>query len=83
MQPTAPQLPPLAEYLDPPEVHAGLMAYYSTKHSFGWFVRRNRERLAEAGALLIVAGRMKMHPALTEQVVLEVAHRAAMNEVPE
>jgi hypothetical protein len=77
MQHTTPQLPPLAEYLDPPEVQAALKTHYSTKQSFAWFMRRNRTRLAESGALIIVAGRMKLHPALTEQVVLEVSHRAA------
>lgn len=83
MQITAPHLPPLAEYLDPHDVQTRLKTYYPTTQSFKWFARQNRDRLAEIGALIIVAGRMKFHQRLTEQVVLEVAHRAAMNEAAE
>jgi hypothetical protein len=78
MQPTAPQLPPLSEYRDPSEVQSGLNDYYRTKQSFSWFVRRNRDRLVESGALIIVAGRMKFHPALTEEVVKEAGRLAAL-----
>ncbi len=76
---TTPQLPPLAEYLDPSEVQQSLKQHYPSKQSFAWFVRRNREQLVSAGALIIIAGRMKFHPGLTERVVLDVGHRAALD----
>ena len=79
-QTTASTLPPLTEYLERTEVQQLFAAHYPTEQSFSWFIRRNRERLAECGALLMIAGRMKLHPALTERVVLEAAHRAALHE---
>lgn len=76
---TASTLPPLAEYRERADVQQLFAAHYPSEQSFNWFIRRNRDRLADTGALIVVAGRMKFHPGLTEQVVLEVAHRAALS----
>lgn len=81
MQPTTPQLPPLAEYRDEPAMQQRLADHFPTKQSFAWFVRRHRDRLVEIGALILVANRKKYHPELVEQVVLEAAHRAAVMAV--
>jgi hypothetical protein len=83
MQTTSTPLPPLAEYLDRREAQRRLAAHYPTEQSFAWFIRRHRDRLAESGAMIVVAGRQKFHPGLTEQVVLEAGRRAAMMEADE
>ncbi len=83
MHTTATPMPPLAEYLDRKEAQRHLANHYPTEQSFAWFIRRNRDRLAESGAMILVAGRQKFHPGLTEQVVLEAGRRAAMMEVGE
>ena len=80
LQPTY-RLPPLAEYLDRKEVQQRFVSHYPTEQSFNWFIRRHRDRLAETGALILLAGRMKLHPLLTEQVVLEAGHQAVIREV--
>lgn len=77
MQTTTPHLPPLAEYLDLDKVQQQL-AHFATLDSFRWFVRNNRNRLAESGALILVAGRQKFHLDLTRQVVVEAGRAAAL-----
>jgi hypothetical protein len=73
-------MPPLAEYLDRKEAQRHLANHYPTEQSFAWFVRRHRDHLAANGAMIVVAGRQKFHPALTEQVVLAVGRRDAIGE---
>jgi len=79
MQTTKQHFPPLAEYLDPKDVQPQL-GHFPTLDSFRWFVRNNRNRLAESGALILVAGRQKFHPDLTRQVVVEAGRAAAMGK---
>lgn len=82
MQTTKQHLPPLAEYIDPNNVQQQL-GHFPTLDSFRWFVRNNRERLAEAGALILVAGRQKFHPELTRQVVVDAGRAAALKKAGE
>lgn len=82
MQPTSQQLPPLGEYLDLKDVQPQL-GHFPTVDSFRWYVRNNRDRLAEAGAMILVAGRQKFHPGLTRQVVVESGRAAALRKAGE
>lgn len=77
MQTTPQHLPPLAEYVDLKDAQATL-GHFPTLDSLRWFVRRNRAQLVENGALILVAGRQKLHPGRTEEVVVDVGHRAAL-----
>ena len=77
MQTTPQHLPPLAEYQDLKDARATL-GHFPTLDSLRWFIRRNRDQLANTGALILVAGRQKLHPGLTEEVVVEVGRRAAL-----
>jgi hypothetical protein len=79
MQTTKQQLPSLAEYLDLKDAQQKL-GHFPTLDSFRWFIRNNRERLAESGALILVAGRQKFHLDLTKQVVVETGHLAAIGK---
>jgi hypothetical protein len=82
MQSTPKHLPPLAEYLDINEAQQQL-GHFPTLDSFRWYVRNNRAKLAEAGALILVAGRQKFHPELTRLVVVETGRAAALRSAGE
>jgi hypothetical protein len=77
MQTVKQPLPPLAEYVDLPEVQQQL-GVFLTADSFRWFIRNNRDRLAESGAMILVAGRQKFHLELTRRVVVEAGRAAAL-----
>lgn len=72
----APQ-PQLADYVSLDDIQKSLAAHFPTITSFRWFVRRHRLLLGGSRALILVAGRMKFHPALTEKVVLEAGSKSA------
>ncbi|MCC7310160.1 MAG: hypothetical protein IT510_02810 [Sulfuritalea sp.] len=77
MQTTKQQLPPLAEYIELKDVQQKL-GHFPTLDSFRWFIRNNRERLAESSAMILVAGRQKFHLELTRQAVVEAGRAAAL-----
>lgn len=79
MQTAKHHLPPLAEYHDIKDTQPKIEGF-ETLDSFRWFIRNNRERLAESGALILVAGRQKFHLDLTRQVVVESGHLAALGK---
>lgn len=84
MQNTTHHNPPLAEYVDLKTTQEKLgKGNFPTLDSLRWFVRRNRDRLAASGAMIMVAGRQKFHPELTEEVVVETGRRAALGECDE
>jgi len=70
-------LPPLADYLDATDAQKQL-GHFPTLDSFRLFIRNNRERLAESGAMILIAGRQKFHLELTRQVVVEAGRAAAL-----
>jgi hypothetical protein len=72
-------LPPLAEYLDLRDAQKQLGVFPSLE-SFRWFVRNNRDRLVECGAMILVAGRQKFHLDLTRRVVVQCGHLAAVGK---
>jgi hypothetical protein len=77
MQTNPQHLPPLAEYQDLKTAQETL-GHFPTLDSLRWFIRRNRDQLAESGALIMVAGRQKLHPGLAEVVVKEAGRQAAL-----
>jgi len=78
MQDTTQNFPPLVEYIDPAELQQRLEHTFPTPESLRWFIRQNKAPLANAGALILVAGRHKMHPDLTERFVIENGRKAAV-----
>ncbi len=78
MQNTTYRLPPLSEYLDLADAQETLGHSFPTTHSLRWFIRRHRDKLANSGALIVVAGRHKLHPGLTEDVVKECGRQSAL-----
>jgi|GEM_PF-1602084 len=76
MHATETHFPPLAEYVSLADIQQRL-GHFPTIESFRWFARQHRDQLAACGALILVAGRQKFHPGLTEQVVIEVGRHAA------
>ncbi len=70
-------LPPLDEFVDLPALQPSVASVFPTLDSVRWFVRRNREALAEQGALIIVTGRMRFHPARFKAATVAIGQRAA------
>jgi len=76
MQTTKPHLPPLAEYADLQDVRKSI-GRFPTDDSFRWFLRINRQRLVDSGAMILVAGRQMFHPELVKQIIVEAGSAAA------
>ena len=50
---------------------------FPSEESLRWFVRRHKRSLIDAGALLMIAGRLTINPALFDRVVLTVGQQSA------
>lgn len=70
-------LPPLDEYVEIQALRPTVQAIFPTDDSIRWFSRRHRQALVDSGALIIVAGRMRFHPARFKQVAVEAGQREA------
>ena len=62
MQTIVQQLPSLAEYVGPHELLPEIKNHIPSRGSLDWYVRNHRDALAEAGAVIVVAGRLRYHP---------------------
>ena len=52
---------------------------YPSAESFRWFCRQNRAELANAGALVMPAGRWLVNPSAFDQSVMEIGKRRAIS----
>lgn len=70
------ELPTLDEYV---ELHdlLGSVKVFPTEDSLRWFVRRNRDALVSAGAVIIITGRLCYHPERFKKAAVEIGQRAA------
>lgn len=68
---TSPALGDYVEILDLSRDPA-ISKSYPTTDSIRWFVRKHRALLVARGAMIIVAGRMRFHPDLFQEVAIEV-----------
>jgi len=50
---------------------------FRSEQSLQWFVRRNKARLVEAGALIMLSGRWHVVPSRFDSIVLEAGQLAA------
>lgn len=71
------ELPSLDEYVELPDLLGSVKQAFPTEDSVRWFVRRNRDALAAAGALIIITGRMRYHPGRFKQAAVEIGQKAA------
>lgn len=71
------ELPPFDEYVDVRDMLGTVKTVYPTKYSLDWFVRTHRGALAAAGAVIIIAGRMRYHPSRFKQAAVEIGQKAA------
>jgi hypothetical protein len=80
MQTTPQHLPPLAEYDDLTVASEKLKPYYPTLDSLRWAIRRHRDHFAACGALILVAGRQRLHVKLIEKAIVEIGRSDALKE---
>ena len=52
-------------------------ALFGGEQSVRWFIKANRKRLLDAGALLMIAGRVMVDPEPFDRVVYELARERA------
>lgn len=71
-----PELPPLSEYLDLPSLLPLVVHTFPTVDSIRWFTRTHRDRLADAGALIALAGRLRYHPERFQQAAAAIGSAA-------
>lgn len=71
-----PELPPLSEYLDLPSLLPLVAHTFPTIDSIRWFARIHRDRLAAAGALIAITGRLRYHPTRFQRAAAEIGSAA-------
>lgn len=71
------ELPPFDEYVELRDLLDSVKPAYPTEDSVRWFVRRHRDALAAAGAVIIITGRMRYHPERFKQAAVEIGQKAA------
>lgn len=71
------ELPPFDEYVELSGLLGSVKPRFPTEDSLRWFVRRNRDALVSAGAVIIITGRMCYHPERFKQAAVEIGQRAA------
>lgn len=76
MKHKASELPPLAEFVDLPDLLQQVQPHFPTADSIRWLLRNHRERFATAGAVIVIAGRLHFHPPRFKQVVVEIGRAA-------
>lgn len=68
----------LSQLRKPPAYRVERAHVFASDDSLLWFIRRNREQLQKAGALLTITGRTWIHPDRFDAFVLQVgASKAA------
>lgn len=71
------ELPTLDEYVDLQSLLNDVKQAFPTGDSVRWFARKNRDALAASGAVIVITGRMRFHPARFKQAAVEIGQRAA------
>lgn len=61
----------------PEEYRAARPQLYPSEQSLLWFMRRNREELVSAGAIIIPNGRWLVCPQEFDQAVIDIGQRRA------
>jgi len=70
-------LPPLAEFTDLAGLLPLVQHTFPTVESIRWFCRMHRDKLANAGALIAITGRLRFHPERFQQAAAEIGSAAA------
>lgn len=70
-------LPPLAEFVDLPDLLPQVSHTFLTVDSVRWFVRVHRDQLARSGAVIAITGRLRFHPERFQRVAAEIGRDAA------
>lgn len=73
----AKDLPSFDEFVDLPTLLPAVANMFPTVEAVRWYVRRNRAALVEHGALILVAGRLRFHPARFKVAAVAVGQRDA------
>jgi hypothetical protein len=74
----------LSDLVSPSQARVERFAHiYQSDASLDWALRRNRDRLIEGGALVIVNGRKMLKPDRFAQVMLEIGKETAQRAAPE
>lgn len=68
---------PLDAFVEFQDLHQSVQSIFQTEDSLKWFLRRNRAKLVDSGAMIIIAGRMRFHPERFKQTAVEIGQRAA------
>ncbi len=58
----------------------GRESIFPSEASLGWFIRKNKARLIERGAILAPTGRKLINPAAFDQVVVEIGEEAVAGQ---
>jgi len=73
----ATELPPLEEFIELHDLHQKLSSSFPTLDSLRWALRVHRAALVDAGAVILVAGRMRIHPDRFGKEIVAIGKRSA------
>lgn len=78
MQDTSQHPTPLDEYVDIQTLLQAVVHTFPSKDSLKWFVRRHHDELVTAGALILIAGRLRFHPLVFQQAAVQIGRSNAL-----
>lgn len=76
MQTTSQHPTPLDDYVDLRALHPTVKRTFPTLDSLKWFVRQNKNELAQSGALITLTGRLLFHPEHFHAAAIEIGRSA-------
>lgn len=68
----------LDDFVDLTELLPSVQQTFPTKDSLSWFIRRHRETLVAAGALIVITGRLRFHRQRFKEVAVDIGRNLAM-----
>ena len=72
--------PPLAEFVDLRQLLPAVQPALPTIDAVRWFIRHHREDLVTGGALINLAGRLRVHPGNFSALAVRIGARQALAE---
>ena len=67
----------LDDFVDLRELLPRVEQTFPTEQSAKWFVRQHRDELVEAGALIVLTGRLRFHPQRFKEAAVTIGRNLA------
>ena len=77
------ETPALGNYISREEFLPLVRQHFPTNSSLNWFIQLHRNALAESGAMISLAHRLKFEPTIFQREVVRIGRNAVISRKPE